>query len=71
MKAKLKLQNIDEVQATMTVTLSMREWKNVRDRLKQGVDANYHGDAHNYLSVIQRLVAKVETELEAPEEIED
>lgn len=63
MKTKMKLTNLSEIEATLTITMKLHQWIELRDQLKEQFPAiELHTE-------ITHLIAKVEKEFYSQPEL--
>lgn len=62
MKGTFKLDNPDAMEATMTVTMLIVQWRALNQVIRKGP---YHCDANKFNSLVARLIDKAQSEFTA------
>ena len=65
MKAKVRLENVDRMEATLTVTASIGQFKKVKEALDRGIEENYHADADRFSRVVRNSIQKAEASFDS------
>lgn len=61
---KAKILNPDAIEVEVIMRRTVGEWKVIRDRLKLGIDTNYHATAQTFKVEIADIVAAIEKTIE-------
>lgn len=68
MKATYKLLKLDELEATMTITMSVQHWYYVKEALKDSSKHSWASD--NFMYMVRALIVHAEQTLEETVETE-